>query len=477
MDNGTILGVGYGYQGNPWWGEKAVMVKLTPSGAPMAGFGNNGVLIPAIFNDISTANKVKVINEKVYVTGYLYDANNNWQIFLTKLDTLGNTDLSFGTNGITLTSPNPLSTGIDLMMGPDDKIYVCGTTGMGGPGPRDFIILRYTLNGLPDLAFNPNGYVTTSLGPDWDEAYAMDMQSDGKIIVTGMRSGFSTTGNNDLPIARYLNDAFLTGCVAAFSATPTTLCAGSTVSFTDLSMVYGSAPNSWAWSFPGGTPATSSLQNPVITYSSSGVYNVQLIASDGTFTDTIVKLAYISVNGVPEQAGIPSGPTQACNYSTSVYNIPMIPGADLVGWALMPLNAGTYFSSGTSIAITWNPLFTGTATLNVQGMNACGSGLTSSLQITISPCTGVNSPESPEVKLWPNPVNDKLMLNLPASYAGNETELLIINSYGQEMNKTLVTLHETILSLPVSDLPAGVYFLEISADGDNRMLKRFVVCR
>lgn len=47
--------------------------------------------------------------------------------------------------------------------------------------------------------------------------------------------------------------------VADFSATLTTLCEGNTVNFTDLST---NSPTSWSWSFPGGTPTSSSAENP-----------------------------------------------------------------------------------------------------------------------------------------------------------------------------------------------------------------------
>ncbi|MDV7390208.1 PKD domain-containing protein, partial [Arthrospira platensis SPKY1] len=36
--------------------------------------------------------------------------------------------------------------------------------------------------------------------------------------------------------------------------------------------------DSWAWTFEGGVPGTSDLQNPSVTYSVPGTYDVQLIA-------------------------------------------------------------------------------------------------------------------------------------------------------------------------------------------------------
>jgi len=64
------------------------------------------------------------------------------------------------------------------------------------------------------------------------------------------------------------------------------------VFYTDLS---NGTPSDWNWSFPGGDPATSDLQNVAVTYPSAGVYDVILEASDGNNTSTETKTAYITV--------------------------------------------------------------------------------------------------------------------------------------------------------------------------------------
>ena len=85
------------------------------------------------------------------------------------------------------------------------------------------------------------------------------------------------------------------GLTAQFSANPTTVCTGGTVTFTDQSV--GGA-TSWSWSFPGGTPSTSTLQNPVITYSTPGIYSVTLTVGNGTTTDSEVKTNYITCTNI-----------------------------------------------------------------------------------------------------------------------------------------------------------------------------------
>ena len=83
--------------------------------------------------------------------------------------------------------------------------------------------------------------------------------------------------------------------VANFSADKTFICAGMTVNFTDLS-TFG--PTSWSWTFQGGTPATSTVQNPSVVYNTAGTYSVSLTATNGNGNNTMTKTVYITVSPV-----------------------------------------------------------------------------------------------------------------------------------------------------------------------------------
>ena len=53
-------------------------------------------------------------------------------------------------------------------------------------------------------------------------------------------------------------------------------------------------PTAWAWTFPGGTPATSTLQNPTVTYNTAGTYDVTLNASNAVGGDINTKVGYVN---------------------------------------------------------------------------------------------------------------------------------------------------------------------------------------
>ena len=81
-------------------------------------------------------------------------------------------------------------------------------------------------------------------------------------------------------------------CKADFSVENMDVCSGEQVQFTDLSY---SNITAWEWSFPGGSPSTSNLQNPVVQYSSAGTYPVTLKVYSGSASLTEVKSSFLRV--------------------------------------------------------------------------------------------------------------------------------------------------------------------------------------
>jgi len=84
---------------------------------------------------------------------------------------------------------------------------------------------------------------------------------------------------------------------ADFSANQTTIYAGSSVDFTDLST---NMPASWLWTFEGAQTTSSVLQNPSgIFYDTPGTYGVSLTVSNASGSDTKTIANCITVNVLP----------------------------------------------------------------------------------------------------------------------------------------------------------------------------------
>jgi len=121
---------------------------------------------------------------------------------------------------------------------------------------------------------------------------------------------------------------------AGFSASSVNNCPGSYVAFADLSP---GKPLSWQWSFEGGSPSSSSVQNPVILYDQQGIFDVTLTVSDGTNSSTLTLNDYvntrfqkISLEAVIFLEGALIDPSSSATYvqpmRTTLNGLGMLPG-------------------------------------------------------------------------------------------------------------------------------------------------------
>jgi PKD repeat protein len=109
---------------------------------------------------------------------------------------------------------------------------------------------------------------------------------------TGQRSSLWTTTN--LTATGVSTPSVL--CLADFQSSnaTNTVCAGGTLTFTDLA--WNGDPTGWSWIFPGGTPATSTDSVPVIQYNTPGIYDVTLTVSNASGSVSTTKTSYVTVN-------------------------------------------------------------------------------------------------------------------------------------------------------------------------------------
>ncbi|HEX8506080.1 MAG TPA: PKD domain-containing protein, partial [Hymenobacter sp.] len=145
------------------------------------------------------------------------------------------------------------------------------------------------------------------------QRYGASLQVDA--FVATRRGGRSfddvtVTGGNAAPVALFLS-----------SASTAAVCPGSTVQFTDASLL---GPTSWSWSFPGGTPATSTAQNPVVTYNTAGTYTATLTASNanGSSTKSVTVQVQGTASVLPFAESLASGIPATWGLSTRTTALP-----------------------------------------------------------------------------------------------------------------------------------------------------------
>src|SRR6185437_3540149 len=84
---------------------------------------------------------------------------------------------------------------------PDGKLVVAGST--AGPSGDAFALARYTPTGALDTTFGSSGRVITGFGGDQDWAQAVAVQADGKIVAAGKTGHQCCGGTFDFALARY----------------------------------------------------------------------------------------------------------------------------------------------------------------------------------------------------------------------------------------------------------------------------------
>jgi uncharacterized delta-60 repeat protein len=177
------------------------------AGSIDTSFGTGGKTVTAVgpTDDYAQAMAVQA-DGKLVVVGYgNTGASTDFELVRYQRD--GAIDTSFGTNGKVTTA---VSTGSDVAnavaIQPDGKIVVAGSVDVTPKG-KSFAVVRYNADGSLDGSFGTGGKVITSFGSQSDEAFAVVVQADGKIVLGGHY--LSATQGLDFALARYESNGTL----------------------------------------------------------------------------------------------------------------------------------------------------------------------------------------------------------------------------------------------------------------------------
>jgi PKD repeat protein len=151
---------------------------------------------------------------------------------------------------------------------------------------------------------NPSTYQLCNVGVDenfqnfMDYSYCEKMFTHGQAVAMQTALQSSVAGRNNLWSAGNLNATGVTtptACapVADFKTSKRLVCINTPVTFTDAST--NATPTTYAWTFQGGTPATSTNASEQVTYTTAGTYSVTLTVSNGVGQNAITKTGIIHV--------------------------------------------------------------------------------------------------------------------------------------------------------------------------------------
>ncbi|MFC5271026.1 PKD domain-containing protein [Adhaeribacter terreus] len=179
--------------------------------------------------------------------------------------------------------------------------------------------------------------------------------------------------------------------VVSFTSNLNTVCTGNTVTFNSNATT---GANTYNWSFPGGTPSTSTQPNPTVTYNTPGNYSVSLTASNSNcnLTTTVNQANAISVVAPPPGppvANFTVANTTVCVGSPVTFNGSSTTGATAYAWFFQ---GGSQTSSTLqSPVITYNNPGTYNVTLTAHaGTGPCALSNAKTITINVVALPNVN---------------------------------------------------------------------------------------
>ncbi len=246
--------------------------------------------------------------------------------------------------------------------------------------------------------------------------------------------------------------------IADYSASSTEGCIPFTVIYSNNS---SANVTEWEWSFPGGTPSTSTDENPTVTYSSTGVYDVSVIVNAAGGMDTLMMENYITTLDVP----------------TANFNFSALTDFEYA-FSNTSINADTYswdFGDGnTSTEESPNHLFSeeGVYTVVLSATNDCGTE-TYEQEVAVFETSTIDGIDIfTAVNLNPNPNNGDFALSIEAIESG-EIRMEIYNILGQQIKSDqfqLVT-GQNRRAIRLENPASGAYLILLKKGNQSQMMK------
>lgn len=196
QNDGKLVVAGYA---RDVFGSYMALTRYLPNGALDLSFDLDGIVTTDISPNDDVAYDVAIqIDGKIVVCGSSEQSVTDPQVTVVRYWPNGTLDSTFDGDGIAIAYENPLDQGVgsSLILQPDGKILVAGS--MQGK----FTVIRYLSTGQLDTTFNSNGILHTTFYNGFNDAQQINLQADGKIIVSGRAQDISG-GQSGMVIVRY----------------------------------------------------------------------------------------------------------------------------------------------------------------------------------------------------------------------------------------------------------------------------------
>jgi uncharacterized delta-60 repeat protein len=187
------------------------LVRYNYDGNLDASFGSNGATGLDFFGNYDFAHGVAIQPDgKIVVAGEVHDAVDGY-FGVARFNVDGSLDGTFGGDGTVTTKFFDMADpAFALALQSDGKIVVGGFAfNSAGDTSYDFALARYNADGSLDTSFGEGGKVVTDFAKNVDILYALGVQQDGKIVAAGYAELSEDTLSRDFAVARYNPDGSL----------------------------------------------------------------------------------------------------------------------------------------------------------------------------------------------------------------------------------------------------------------------------
>ena len=252
---------------------------------------------------------------------------------------------------------------------------------------------------------------------------------------------------------------------ADFTTDDTSMGVGHDVQYSDES---SGGPTTWAWDFPGGTPATSDLQiPPPVTYDTPGNYDVSLTVTNSLGTSTETKAGYMDIGYEPL--------TDFSASSTSILEGESIDFTDLStdnpdGWNWGFEGADPATSTDQNPAgIQYNT--PGTYNVYLVASNIYGSDSVAKAGYIYVGGVGIDENDILENAVYPNPTEGVFHIDLNKIKDGS-AEIDIMDAKGNIVRSVKVNANSVdLLTMDITNQPNGIYYVVITSDTQRYTVK------
>jgi uncharacterized delta-60 repeat protein len=182
-----------------------LVARFNTDGTPDTSFGTDGILTDGVSeNYIDDIFELALTDdEHIVIGGYTTLPDFSFDAIVLQYDQSGERDASFGTNGLVQFDNAVQDVALGVVVQPDGKIVAAGTSGGFFFDNRDVLVMRLNSDGTFDTGFGTDGIVLTEVNGAMDEANAVALQADGKIVIAGKAN---VNNLNDALTIRYLGE-------------------------------------------------------------------------------------------------------------------------------------------------------------------------------------------------------------------------------------------------------------------------------